>query len=86
MFLSVADEYSGKAVGVVLTGMGRDGADGAVVLHGKGAHIIAESQETCVVYGMPKAAVEAGAVDELLPLGEIPDALLRSVKGENALK
>ncbi|MDR1379602.1 MAG: chemotaxis response regulator protein-glutamate methylesterase [Synergistaceae bacterium] len=81
MFLSVADEYGGKAVGVVLTGMGRDGTDGAVALHGKGAHIIAEAQETCVVYGMPKAAVEAGVVDELLPLGEIPDALLRSVKG-----
>ena len=81
MFLSVADELGGKAVGVILTGMGRDGAEGAVALHAKGAHIIAESQETCVVYGMPKAAVEAGVVDELLPLGEIPDALLRSIKG-----
>jgi two-component system chemotaxis response regulator CheB len=86
MFLSVADEFGGKAVGVVLTGMGRDGADGAAALHAKGAHIIAEAQETCVVYGMPKATVEAGAADELLPLGEIPDALLRSVKGENTLK
>jgi two-component system chemotaxis response regulator CheB len=81
MFLSVADEFGGKAIGVVLTGMGRDGADGAVVLHSKGAYIIAESHETCVIYGMPKATVEAGVVDELLPLPEIPEALLKSVKG-----
>jgi two-component system chemotaxis response regulator CheB len=81
MFLSVADEFGGKVVGIVLTGMGRDGTEGAVALRAKGAYIIAESQETCVVYGMPKAAVEAGVVDELLPLPEIPDALLRSIKG-----
>jgi two-component system chemotaxis response regulator CheB len=81
MFLSVADEFGGKAVAVVLTGMGRDGAEGAVEMHAKGAYVIAESQESCVVYGMPKAAVEAGVVDELLPLADIPDALLRSVKG-----
>jgi two-component system chemotaxis response regulator CheB len=81
MFLSAADEFGGKVVGIVLTGMGRDGAEGAVALHAKGAYIIAESQETCVVYGMPKAAVEAGIVDELLPLNEIPDALLKSIKG-----
>jgi two-component system chemotaxis response regulator CheB len=80
MFQSVADEFGGKVVGIVLTGMGRDGADGAIALHAKGAYIIAESQETCVVYGMSKAAVETGAVDEILPLYDIPDALLRSVK------
>lgn len=81
MFLSVTDEFGGSAIGVILTGMGRDGAEGAVALHAKGAHIIAESQETCVVYGMPRAAVEAGVVDELLPLPEIPDAIIRSVRG-----
>lgn len=80
MFLSVADEFGGNAVGVVLTGMGRDGAEGAVALRSKGAYIIAESQETCVVYGMPKAAVESGAVNEIVPLSEIPEALLRSLK------
>ncbi|MDR1873510.1 MAG: chemotaxis response regulator protein-glutamate methylesterase [Synergistaceae bacterium] len=80
MFLSAADEFGGKVIGVILTGMGRDGAEGAVALHAKGAYIIAESQETCVVYGMPKAAVEAGVVDDLLPLSEIPDALLKSIR------
>lgn len=81
MFLSVADEFGGNVLGVVLTGMGRDGADGAVALREKGARIIAESRETCVVYGMPRAVVEAGGADEVLPLSEIPDALLRSIGG-----
>jgi two-component system chemotaxis response regulator CheB len=81
MFSSVAEEFGGNVVGVILTGMGRDGTDGAAVLHSKGAYIIAESQETCVVYGMSRAAAEAGVVDELLPLHDIAEALVRSVKG-----
>ena len=80
LFLSVADEVGGAAVGVILTGMGRDGAEGAAALRSKGARIIAESQETCIVYGMPKSAVELGVVDELLPLYSIPEALIRSVR------
>ncbi|MDR2175445.1 MAG: chemotaxis response regulator protein-glutamate methylesterase [Synergistaceae bacterium] len=81
MFSSVAEEFGGNVVGVILTGMGRDGTDGAAVLRSKGAYIIAESQETCVVYGMSKAAAEAGVVDELLPLTDIAEALVRCVKG-----
>ena len=80
MFQSVADEYGGNVLVVILTGMGRDGTDGAIPLHKKGAYVIAESQKTCVVYGMPKAAVDAGIVDEVLPLNEIPDAMVRLVK------
>ena len=80
MFSSVAQEFGGNVVGVILTGMGKDGADGAVELHSKGAHIIAESSESCVVFGMPKAAAEAGVVDELLPLSEIHEAILRSIR------
>ena len=80
MFLSVADEYGGNVLCVILTGMGRDGTDGAVALKRKGAYVIAESQKTCVVYGMPKSAVDAGIVDEVLPLNEIPEAMLRLVK------
>jgi two-component system chemotaxis response regulator CheB len=81
MFLSVAEEFGGNVVGVILTGMGRDGTEGAAALHSKGAYIIAESQETCVVYGMSRAAAEAGVVDELLPLPDIAEALVRCVKG-----
>lgn len=80
LFNSVANEVGGGTVGVILTGMGRDGAEGASALKNKGARIIAESQETCVVYGMPKAAVEIGVVDELLPLYSIPEAIIRSVR------
>ena len=80
MFQSVADNYGGNVLCVILTGMGRDGTDGAMVLHQKGAYVLAESQKTCVVYGMPKAAVDAGVVDEVLPLNEIPDAMVRLVK------
>ena len=81
MFLSVADEYGGNVLCVILTGMGRDGTDGATALKRRGAYVIAESQKTCVVYGMPKAAADAGIVDEILPLNEIPDAMIRVVKG-----
>ncbi|MCR4817639.1 MAG: chemotaxis response regulator protein-glutamate methylesterase [Fretibacterium sp.] len=81
MFRSVGEQYGGNVLCVILTGMGRDGTDGAVPLHRQGAYVIAESQKTCVVYGMPKAAVEAGIVDEVLPLNEIPDAMVRNVKG-----
>lgn len=80
MFLSIADEYGGNVLTVILTGMGRDGTDGAIALKRLGAYVIAESQKTCVVYGMPKAAVDAGVVDEILPLNEIPDAMVRLVK------
>ncbi|MBQ6973030.1 MAG: chemotaxis response regulator protein-glutamate methylesterase [Synergistaceae bacterium] len=80
MFLSVADEYGGNVLCVILTGMGRDGTDGAIALKRRGAYVLAESQKTCVVYGMPKAAADAGIVDEILPLNEIPDAMVRLVK------
>lgn len=80
MFQSVAENYGGNVLCVILTGMGRDGTDGGLILHKKGAYVLAESQKTCVVYGMPKAAVEAGIVDEVLPLNEIPDAMIRLVK------
>ena len=80
MFLSLADEYGGNVLCVILTGMGRDGTDGAIALKKRGAYVIAESQKTCVVYGMPKAAADAGIVDEILPLNEIPDAMVRLVR------
>ena len=80
MFLSLADEYGGNVLCVILTGMGRDGTDGAIALKKRGAYVIAESQKTCVVYGMPKAAADAGIVDEILPLNEIPDAMIRLVR------
>lgn len=80
LFLSVADVFGGASIGVVLTGMGRDGSDGARAMYGKGATILAESPETCVVYGMPRAVAEAGIVHRQLPLYQIAGALKEMVR------
>ncbi|MBC7906465.1 MAG: chemotaxis-specific protein-glutamate methyltransferase CheB [Rhodospirillaceae bacterium] len=68
LFDSVAASYGNRAVGVLLTGMGEDGARGLEALHRTGAHTIAESKSTAVIWGMPGAAVARGAVTEELPL------------------
>jgi len=71
-------KYAGKnAVGVVLTGMGRDGALGLLEMHQAGAYNIAQDEATSVVYGMPKVAVEAGGIDKVLPLSDIASQLIR---------
>lgn len=71
LFDSVADFFGSRVLAVILTGMGADGAKGLLKIHKKGSYVLGQDEETCVVYGMPKAAYEAGAVDEQLPLGEI---------------
>jgi two-component system chemotaxis response regulator CheB len=80
LFASVSDVVGGNVIVVVLTGMGKDGLDGTRLLRAKGAYVIAESRETCVIYGMPGAVHEAGLVDELLPIYSIAGALERVVK------
>ncbi len=82
MFKSVAEFYEGTAIGVVLTGMGSDGKKGVVELKDSRAFIIAESEETSIVYGMPKEAVKTGKVDKILPLGRIPAELVKCCSGE----
>lgn len=69
-----------RAVTVLLTGMGKDGAEGMKRLRQAGAHTIAQDEETSVVYGMPRAAVELGAVDRILPLQQIPEGILEGLK------
>jgi len=76
-FESVARYWPGEVVGVLLTGMGRDGARGLKTLRDAGFHTIAQSKEGCAVYGMPKAAAELGAAAEILPLGGIAAAILK---------
>ncbi len=83
LFDSVARRYGSGAAGVILTGMGRDGADGLKAMRDAGALTIAQDEGTCVVFGMPKAAIEAGAAGEVLPLGQI-GARLRAVAGVEA--
>ena len=75
-FESVARHWQGEVVGVLLTGMGRDGAEGLKALREAGAHTIAQNEATCAVYGMPKAAVQLNAAVEVLPLDQIPAAIM----------
>lgn len=76
LFASMAEVLGERAVAVVLTGMGNDGATGAWAVAHAGGTVIAESKETAVIFGMPGEAIATGAVKKVLPLGEIPGALL----------
>lgn len=71
MFSSMAEQVGRNAIGVILTGMGQDGAQGLLAMRRKGAHTIGQDEETCVVYGMPKIAYDIGAVERRLPLNNI---------------
>lgn len=72
---SVARTYGRSALGVVLTGMGEDGADGLLALHNTGATTFTQDEASCVVYGMPRAAVERGAAGEVVALAEMAGAI-----------
>jgi two-component system chemotaxis response regulator CheB len=71
----VAAAWGERTVLVVLTGMGRDGAQGARAVRAAGGRVICEAAETCTVYGMPRAVVEDGLADLVLPLGELAEAI-----------
>lgn len=79
MMKSVAEVYGDKAVGVILTGMGKDGVEGMKDIHSKGGFTIAQDKETCVIYGMPKVAVESGVVQESLNINEIGNYLVNKL-------
>ena len=75
-FQSIGRLWPGEAVGVLLTGMGRDGALGLKTLRNKGCYTIAQDQATCIVYGMPKAAATLNAAVDILPLDQIASKLV----------
>lgn len=79
LFNSVAKACGAQAVGVILTGMGKDGADGLKRMRDAGCHTLGQDEASSLVYGMPKAAFEAGAVERQLPEDKIPSAILRIV-------
>lgn len=76
---SAARAYGEECIGVLLTGLGSDGAKGIKAIRDAGGSTIAEDQSTCVVFGMPKAAIEMGCVDEVAPLDQVAGAILRRV-------
>jgi two-component system, chemotaxis family, protein-glutamate methylesterase/glutaminase len=79
---SVANLADGEAMGVVLTGMGKDGAEGLLKMKNSGCYTIAQDKDTCTVFGMPKAAIDAGAISRILPLEQIAGELLHQLKAK----
>ncbi|HWR96829.1 MAG TPA: chemotaxis-specific protein-glutamate methyltransferase CheB [Candidatus Methanoperedens sp.] len=79
MISSVADAWRERAIGVLLTGMGSDGVDGLRRVKAHGGSTVVQDEKTSVIWGMPRAAAEAGVADQVLALGQIPRALLRLV-------
>jgi two-component system, chemotaxis family, protein-glutamate methylesterase/glutaminase len=78
MMQSVAARATNQLVGVIMTGMGHDGAKGLLEIKQRGGRTIAEDKSTCVVYGMPRSAIEIGAADQVLPLDRIPEAIIKA--------
>jgi two-component system chemotaxis response regulator CheB len=76
LFKSVARYAGANAAGVILTGMGKDGAEGLLEMRNSGAKTVAQDEASCVVYGMPKAAVDIGAAERIKPLYDIPGTIL----------
>jgi two-component system chemotaxis response regulator CheB len=81
LFRSAAKSAGSNALGIIMTGMGDDGARGLKEMRDAGARTLAQDEATCVVYGMPKEAVKLDAVDRILPLGEIPNAIRAATAG-----
>ena len=79
LFQSAAEVYSDRVLGIVMTGMGSDGKQGAAWIKSHGGKIITEAEETCVVYGMPRSVVEAGLSDRSVPLTLMAQAILEEI-------
>ena len=81
LFRSVAQHVRGNAIGVILTGMGKDGAQGMLEMRQAGAWNIGQDQDSCVVYGMPREAAQVGAVEEVAPLNQIAERIMQRLRG-----
>lgn len=76
---SVAHYAGSNAIGIVLTGMGKDGAQGLLEMKKAGSYNLAQNEETCVIFGMPKVAIECGAIDKVMPLDDIASEVLKQM-------
>lgn len=81
LFRSVAHHFPGRACGVIMTGMGNDGTMGLRLMKRNGARVIAQDETSCVVFGMPKEAIEAGVVDTIVPLNDIAGEIRKAIQG-----
>ena len=81
MMTSVAEQVGANAIGIMLTGMGRDGASAMRLMRDAGARTLAQDEATSVVFGMPKEAFHSGGAEKLVPLNKIPQQLLNLVTG-----
>lgn len=85
LFESVAKHAGKHAIGILLTGMGKDGAQGMLKMKEAGAYTVAQDEETCIVFGMPKAAIDLGASTEVLPLNNIAEVVWDQLSSANKL-
>ena len=76
LFQSAASVFAGRVLGVVMTGMGADGREGAAWIKAKGGTILTEAESSCIVYGMPRSVVEAGLSDMIVPLEGMARSIL----------
>jgi two-component system chemotaxis response regulator CheB len=79
LFRSIAQHYVGRSTGVIMTGMGSDGSKGLVQIKNTGGIVIAQNEETCTVYGMPKEPIESGIADIVAPLEKIAEEIIKTV-------
>ena len=79
LFQSAADVYGDRVLALVMTGMGDDGRQGAAWIKARGGGVLTEAEETCVVYGMPRAVVEAGLSDASVRLDKLTEAIVERV-------
>jgi len=82
LFHSVAQYAGANALGVIMTGMGRDGAKGMLEMRNAGAHTVAQDEASCVVFGMPKEAIRQGGVEQVVPLEEIPATVFKMLASD----
>jgi two-component system chemotaxis response regulator CheB len=79
LMLSVVEVYSGQVLGIILTGLGNDGERGMREIKNKGGRTIAQNEESCVVYGMPKSIIQSGLADKIVPLDEVAGEIINAV-------
>jgi two-component system chemotaxis response regulator CheB len=76
---SVASAFRSLAMGIIMTGMGSDGAQGMKAIHREGGFTVGQDEPSCTVYGMPRACAELGILDRVVPLSEIPREILHAM-------